>query len=160
MTTESRLLNEHESAAYAGVTLDTIRDYQRIGILRAYTTETGTLFATKDLEELFQVATTPKENVSPASNDNANAAASQNVTYSAPGESNSFELVEINKSLKEQIEVLRQERDWLRMRVEKMEERSNRDQILLLSQSKNARLLITKPKSSGLWSALALPFKR
>ncbi len=51
-------------------------------------------------------------------------------------------MVEINKGLREQLEILREERDWLRARVEKLETRSEREQMLLLSESENIRKLI------------------
>ncbi len=53
------------------------------------------------------------------------------------------ELIELNKSLREQIQILREERDWLRERIEKLEARSEREQMLLLSESENVRSLIS-----------------
>ncbi len=55
----------------------------------------------------------------------------------------SSELIEINKGLRQQIEMLREERDWLRERVEKLETRSDREQMLLLSESENLRSAIS-----------------
>lgn len=58
----------------------------------------------------------------------------------------SLELLEINKSLKEQIQILREERNWLRERIEKLETRSEREQMLLLSESENLRSMIKASK--------------
>ena len=66
------------------------------------------------------------------------------------------ELLEINKSLREQIHILRDERDWLRERVEKLESRSEREQMLLMSESENVRKLINSSKKS-FWQR-ALPW--
>jgi hypothetical protein len=40
------------------------------------------------------------------------------------------------------LEALRKERDWLRVRVERLEEKSDRDQLLLLSETQTIRKLI------------------
>lgn len=66
------------------------------------------------------------------------------------------ELIELNKSLREQIHLLREERDWLRERVEKLESRSEREQMLLLSESENVRNLI-KSAQKTFWQR-ALPW--
>lgn len=61
------------------------------------------------------------------------------------------ELLSIAASLREQIEQLKQERDWLRTRIEHLESRSDRDQMLILSQSENVRKLISpSPRKSWL----------
>jgi len=71
-------------------------------------------------------------------------------------EHRSFELLDLNCSLREQIEMLKQERDWLRKRVEILEVRSERDQLLLLSETKTVQKLLPSPKKS-FW-AFALPW--
>lgn len=53
------------------------------------------------------------------------------------------ELLEINKSLRQQVEMLQEERDWLRQRVERLEQRSEREQMLLLSENETVRRLIS-----------------
>jgi DNA-binding transcriptional MerR regulator len=69
------------------------------------------------------------------------------------------ELVEINKTLRESVQSLREERDWLRERLEKIESFSQREQMLLLSNSETIRTLILhkEPKRRGFLSMLALP---
>lgn len=64
--------------------------------------------------------------------------------------------VEVNKGLKEQIQILRDERDWLRRRVEQLENRSEREQMILLSESETIRSLVSKDKRS-FWQR-ALPW--
>jgi DNA-binding transcriptional MerR regulator len=66
----------------------------------------------------------------------------------------STELIELNKSLRDQIQILREERDWLRDRVEKLESRSEREQMLLLSESENVRKLIVSNQKSFWQKAL------
>lgn len=43
----------------------------------------------------------------------------------------------------QQLEELRRERDWLRVRVEKLEEKQDRDQLLLLSETQIVRKMLT-----------------
>ncbi|MFN8389207.1 MAG: hypothetical protein U0136_02820 [Bdellovibrionota bacterium] len=68
----------------------------------------------------------------------------------------SSELIELNKSLRDQIQMMREERDWLRDRIEKLESRSEREQMLLLSESENVRKLISATQKS-FWQR-ALPW--
>ena len=69
----------------------------------------------------------------------------------------SNQLIEVNKGLREQIQVLRDERDWLRSRVENLENRSEREQMLLLSESETIRRLVTSERKRGFWQR-ALPW--
>jgi hypothetical protein len=59
-----------------------------------------------------------------------------------------------NINLKQQVEILKEERDWLRRRVEQLELRSEREQMLLLSESETVRRLVNKNEKK-IWS---LPF--
>lgn len=52
------------------------------------------------------------------------------------------ELLEHNRMLQEQINSLKEERDWLRERLEKLETFSQREQMLLLSNSETIRTLL------------------
>lgn len=67
-------------------------------------------------------------------------------------------LIEVNKGLREQIDILRGERDWLRNRVEKLETRSEREQMLLLSESENIRKLIQQNENRAFSWLRALPW--
>ncbi|MBP9837449.1 MAG: hypothetical protein KBC84_01915 [Proteobacteria bacterium] len=69
------------------------------------------------------------------------------------------ELLEINKSLRDQIQILREERDWLRERIEKLESRSEREQMLMLSESENLRSMINLNKKSFLQKTLPWLYK-
>ena len=60
-------------------------------------------------------------------------------------------------ALKEQeISSLRSERDWLRTRIEKLEDKQDRDQLILLTETQMIRKLVARnePKPSGLRLAL------
>ena len=70
---------------------------------------------------------------------------------------------EFTNSLKAQIELLREERDWLRERVERLETRADREQMLLLSESETVRSLLRTSeihtKSEPFWKkAFQLPW--
>ena len=53
-------------------------------------------------------------------------------------------LLDVNNELREQISTLKQERDWLRNRIEQLELRGEREQMLLLSESETVRRLVSK----------------
>jgi len=82
--------------------------------------------------------------------------AEPDVQQTAPGLQSS-EMLELNKSLRLQIQILREERDWLRDRIERLETRSEREQMLLLSQNENVRNLIKTTSQKSFWSK-ALPW--
>ena len=53
-----------------------------------------------------------------------------------------------------EIETLKKQNAWLQERIEKMEERSTREQILLLAESENVRRLVSQQKRSPIRAAL------
>ncbi len=67
------------------------------------------------------------------------------------------ELLEVNKGLRSQVEMLREERTWLRERVEKLEAQAERSQMLLLSDSETIRSLATHSQNKTRWY-FALPW--
>lgn len=179
---------ELEAAEAAGVSLETIREFISLGVLRLnpadhvcnqnYLTRSDLVSSFHNLKDLgitveISKPTTPKEEPlvqaeEPAKESEVNNSSTS--TTARPLESDhgntfiehrSFELLDLNKSLKEQIEILKQERDWLRKRVETFEIRSERDQLLLMSETKTVQSLL--PHSQGnqqrknFWS-FALPW--
>lgn len=68
-----------------------------------------------------------------------------------------YDHILVNRRLRDEIRMLREERDWLRQRLEKLEARSERDQMLMLSESETIRSLVNKAPKRGLL-ALALPW--
>ncbi|MCB0325424.1 MAG: hypothetical protein KDD69_17700 [Bdellovibrionales bacterium] len=69
------------------------------------------------------------------------------------------ELIEINKGLRAQLDMVKEERDWLRQRIEKLEARSEREQMLLLSESETVRSLIEpQRRRDSFWRKAVLPF--
>lgn len=69
-----------------------------------------------------------------------------------------YELTMLNRRLREEIQMLRDERDWLRQRLEKLEARSERDQMLLLSESENVRGLVNLHQGKKSFWLRALPW--
>jgi hypothetical protein len=67
----------------------------------------------------------------------------------------SIELLELTRTLKDQLEIVKEERNWLRKRIEKLESLSEREQMLRMSESDTIRTLIAQrePKKSP-WSFL------
>lgn len=79
-------------------------------------------------------------------------------TSSSPGSSlpvvTHYDLITINKRLREEIYELKKERDWLRERLEKVEARSEREQMLLLHESETVRTLLNERPKRPFWTAL------
>jgi len=69
------------------------------------------------------------------------------------------ELLQLCQSLREQIDMIKEDRDWLRTRLERLEARSEREQMLLLSESETVRSLISQKgsKKNSFWR-IALPW--
>jgi len=55
---------------------------------------------------------------------------------------NSIELLEITRSLKDQLEIVKEERNWLRKRIEKLESQTEREQMILMSETETIRSLV------------------
>lgn len=204
MSQQVRFLNEAQCAALAGVSLETLREYERLGILQPLRKDGEFWYAEPEVRNTFQVSndenvgdtkqsseelTQSKQELSqeapalqavsepaamprtesvtsgPVESSSSNSAASQTSNSSihrtvemySPGEGNSFDLLDLNRSLRDQIQMLKEERDWLRKRVENLEGRSERDQMLLISESQNVKSLL--PKKGGFWM-FALPWLR
>jgi DNA-binding transcriptional MerR regulator len=69
-------------------------------------------------------------------------------------------LNQLNLALKEQLEIVRQERDWLRQRIERLETRSEREQMLLLTESQTLKSVLADSgfgKTESFWKR-ALPW--
>ena len=179
---------ELEAAEAAGVSLDTIKEFITLGMLllnpadglfdQRYLTRANLLSSfhnLKDLGETIQIPTVADEKPTSQSTTEAVSSAekTQPTQTTTPPiqtrildsdkhdtfiEHRSFELLDLNKSLKDQIEILKQERDWLRKRVETFEIRSERDQLLLMSETKTVQTLLPlqQPKQN-FWS-FALPW--
>lgn len=156
MSTNADMLTIAEAATVAGVTPDTVRQYERYGLLSAVGgVET---YRRSDVCSLFHVLERAKAEVSPTAEPapitNEQTAQSSSSTQ-ARGATD--ELLEINQLLRIQIQIMREERDWLRERVEKLEERSEREQMLLLAESQTVRSLLAKEQRQRRW-AFALPW--
>jgi hypothetical protein len=72
--------------------------------------------------------------------------------------SSTLELMEANRGLRSQIEILQEERDWLRKRVEKLEGQAEREQMLLLAESETVRSLIKNQDRTRSFWTFALPW--
>ncbi len=67
----------------------------------------------------------------------------------------SIELLELTKTLKDQLEIVKEERNWLRKRIEKLESQTERDQMLRMAESETIRTLISqKENRKNPWSFL------
>lgn len=192
-------MSESESTRFAGVTLDTLRQYERFGLLQSVRKDNEVFYRENDLRTVFGVnessrspesnseqpltqpnvaqapqqfpnpepprtegnpihtATVEPERVPPAAAQSQfeqtqgqdfhqfrpqNPTFDSGVTYSHPQSPGVFEMLESNKTLREQIQILKDERDWLRKRVEKLETRTERDQMLLIAENETVKGLM------------------
>lgn len=225
------LISEHEAASLAGVSVETIRQFTKFGLLRpeegqyrevelrtvfrisgsAHTTPQNNSTETnaaKPLSQQIQVegGSTPQQRITPEQTDTksgdkaplnttsntneqqpeqtAQTTATQTATNSTTSTVNksapvqegphqssaglttgltpeltaSYEFLELTRSLREQVEMLRVERDWLKTRLEKFEERAERDQMLLLSQGDSVSKLIQDRPQERSFLARMLPW--
>ncbi len=158
---ERELYSLEESAAFAGVSTETIEQYSKFGLLEGVE-EAGTkCYRVTDLKTLFhaEVKRSPDESkleeailadeIIVEKDQAVNLDRVIDLKNELPEEfkSQSFgstDLMETNQALREQIQMLREERDWLRTRLEQLEARSEREQMLLMSESETIRSLIGK----------------
>jgi hypothetical protein len=172
---------ELEAAEAAGVSLDTIKEFITLGVLKLnpadavysqnYLTQAdliASFHSLKDLGVTVEIPKPPQEKPTAVAEaaDPEPVAEQVEVTTSPASsvetdhgstfiEHRSFELLDLNKALKDQIEILKQERDWLRTRVEKLEIRTERDQLLLMSETKTVQSLLPHhTERKGFWSLL------
>lgn len=72
----------------------------------------------------------------------------------------SIELLELTRSLKDQLETVKEERNWLRRRVEKLEASIEREQMIAISKTESLRNLIEQRSTTkSSWSFL-LPWNK
>lgn len=161
------LINFDDTAKLVGITPDTVREYVRFGILIPVSRGQEQLLNKADVIRLFgvekppQVAEDPLKSLPPSDSTFATDTRLENKEldedevlgfdsgYPAPS---TFDLLSANKRLRQEIRELKDERTWLRTRLEKLEARSEREQMLLLYESENVRTLINAQKHPSLWS--------
>jgi DNA-binding transcriptional MerR regulator len=171
---------ELEAAEAAGVSIETIREFTSIGLLKGELKEDKRIYSQGELEAVFRNLKTKKSEMrSPAPSEpqptpleaaplSATIEVERTVATREPIQQNnlnsekrventlvdnrSLELLELNRTMREQIQLLREERDWLRKRIEVLETRAERDQILLLTESRTVQNLIPERK----WSLRSL----
>ncbi len=176
------LLSEEASAAMTGVSVETLREYVRFGLLEAVTKENKSFLKQKDILELFNAKDTSQQKdlkgsslrelrekiVSHQLHDSPLKAVKEPLQSREENTSNmsylpvpaNYELLSLNKRLRAEIQELKEERVWLRSRLEKLEARSEREQMLLLYESETVRTLVNaQTKGSNFW-AKALPILR
>lgn len=219
-TSAFRLISESESTRFAGVTLDTLRQYERFGLLQCVRKDNEVFYRENDLRTVFGVndsarapegrteqPSTSTPNAQPAyqpqtastespqqstvdgttsaapheqpaavepqlerprSNETPhfqpqNTQFDSGVTYSHPQSPGVFEMLESNRTLRDQIQILKDERDWLRKRVEKLETRTERDQMLLIAENETVKGLMHQlpaPAPRPSFWRIALPWLR
>lgn len=72
----------------------------------------------------------------------------------------SIELLELTRSLKDQLETIKEERNWLRRRVEKLESSIEREQMITISKTEAMRNLIEQNRPQKSPWAFLLPWNK
>lgn len=149
---EERLLSESDSANFAGITIETIRQYKSFGLLKPVIKNEQVLYKESALRAFFLLGEkkeTLAEQITVEVEEDSEIEAPQGFST----------LIQINKQLQQQIQDLKEEREWLKKRIEVLESRSEREQMLSLSDSETIRRLITaqQEKKKSIWN-LALPW--
>jgi DNA-binding transcriptional MerR regulator len=159
--TNANLLNEAESAKFASVSVETITQYIEFGLIKPVSKNSqGLLFDRDDLAQTFHIF--QNANLDPSTiketNTNLNEAPKSTLLEKIEVSSDKaeqvdnlpairdVELIQLNRQLRDQLRSLSQERDWLKERLEKLEERSEREQMLLISTSQTIRELMQNKK--------------
>jgi hypothetical protein len=83
-----------------------------------------------------------------------------NADYRGTFDIPSIELLELTRTLKDQLETVKEERNWLRRRVEKLESSIEREQMIAISKTETLRNLVDQSKQNkNPWSFL-LPWNK
>lgn len=179
----SRLLSEAESCSIAGVTLDTLKSYTQFSLLKPIIRNQKPFYRFSELTQLFNIESKNTETVPTLEKllsdqeqptvevepevstlQQAEAIIVEPTTTNLPAV-RVEDVVLQNQALNSRVKSLEDERDWLRRRVEMLEERSAREQMLMLKEKEtlseiiNATLVVKQRFSlSDYIKRLSLPF--
>lgn len=182
MDVADQLMSIEECAVFAGVSIDTVGQYAEFGLLPSVDLQGSRFFKEQDVRSVFHLSSNQKVQVKVASaQEQPVEQASESISLAeqitviplsqeieitgSPKESSRgeslriIELLQLSQTLREQLEMVKEERDWLRTRLERLEARSEREQMLLLSESETVRSLISQrnDKKRSFWN-IALPW--
>lgn len=181
MDSADQLMSIEECAVFAGVSIDTVGQYAEFGLLPSVDKQGSRFFKEQDVRTIFHLSSNQKVQPKESRDEQPLQQAARPVTLaeqitviplsqeieitSAPKESSRgeslriIELLQLSQTLREQLEMVKEERDWLRTRLERLEARSEREQMLLLSESETVRSLISQrgDKKRSFWN-IALPW--
>ena len=169
----SRLLSESEACSVAGITLDTVRSYTQFGLLKPVIRNQKPFYRFNELTLLFNIqesVPTLDKLLAPEIEEEASTSDEEVATEIKEEASNSVENLPAlriedvmlqNQSLNTKIKSLEDERDWLRRRVEMLEERSAREQMLMLKEKETLSEIInaTLVKDNNRESRKSFSFK-
>lgn len=159
------LLKENEASEAAGVTPRTLERFVETGYLQVETSADGSkLYRPSQLASVFGIANLPKKLKLVTSNNDSSSNPNTELEdvidpladqLKAPTDAPSKEVDEIDKlwnvirvqeklldARESEITDLRGQRDWLKARIERLEQKAERDQIVLLSETQTIRRLI------------------
>lgn len=185
MEVADQLMSIEQCAKFAGVSIDTVGQYAEFGLLPSVEMQGSRFFKEQDVRSVFHLSSNQKLQAKPAVENLAENPSDEQVQQpitlaeqitviplsqeievtASPKESSRgeslriIELLQLSQTLREQLEMVKEERDWLRTRLERLEARSEREQMLLLSESETVRSLISQrsDKKRSFWN-VALPW--
>lgn len=153
---EETLLNEQQSADFAGVTIQTIQQYKEFGLLKTVEKDGENFYKESALKTFFLISSEKKKET--LNEQITVEIEEENTNISLSDADDSSALIQINKQLQKQLKELKEERDWLKKRIEVLETRSEREQMLSLSDSETIRRLINQQtKKKSFWT-MSIPW--
>ena len=158
---KQELLTSEQAAQFADVSAETLDQYLELGFLKATESDGTKLFERDDLAAFFGLDEAENQTTEASSEPQPQPETSQEaVTVEKLPITSSPESIELTKSLREQVKVLKEERNWLRERVEKLEARLDREQMLLMSDHEIIRSLVPQNQNKRKFWSFALPWSK
>ena len=152
----NKLLSAEDSAKLAGISTETLKQYKDFGLLECIQQDNKPFYNEAQIRAIFFL---DRGNFGAESPGVTNESLKEEAPQEAPNQTSKsndsahyvpslipapYHLLEMNQNLREQIEILKEERNWLRQRLEKLETRSEREQMLLLAESETVRALVSQ----------------
>ena len=150
--TKAVLLSEAESCSLAGVTAATLNSYTEFGLLKPVIKNSKPFYRQLELSKLFNVEMIPTldDLVDEEPKDEIKQTKDKKVVEIKEETNKEFlpavkveSALIVNKELETRVKSLEEERNWLRNRIEQLEQHSAREQMLLLREKETLREVLS-----------------
>ncbi|MCC6221481.1 MAG: DUF5320 domain-containing protein [Deltaproteobacteria bacterium] len=156
----SNLLSEKQCSEKAGVAPSTLRTYVQCGFLRPIEKDNELFFEESEVASVFRSPSEPVSGFkdkaikkSPVAEDVVSTSDSRALVLNQ-----SDEVLE-KRQLRDEIKALKQERDWLRERLERLEARIEREQVIKVAEMEMMKgLIANRATKKNFWRSIGLPW--